>query len=207
MPDKGIISKETLGFERAVPVVAIQHEVTSTIDFQTGLAMEKGIVGARTIHKPFVITKKVDFTSPQLAELFNHGVEILPWELKLIHQPLSGPECAYFTITLTGAKIAFIQTVKPSMVVPTQNQAHELEDIGFFYEKIKWEAPQNVPLGMNYGSAPAHLHEDKANFGPDIVTDEMNRIAQKMPTVMADIVKAEVELQLIKAGIKVEKKK
>ncbi|HZE97365.1 MAG TPA: type VI secretion system tube protein TssD [Planctomycetota bacterium] len=202
----GTISAQSLGWQDAVPVVAFTHEVVSPVDFQTGLPREKLLGDKKTIHKPFVITKKVDFTTPFFHKVYMSNDALTSWVLKLIHQPLSGPEAVYFSVTLTNARVVSIQTTKPSLVLPTEAQAHELEEIAFSYDQIRWEAPENVPLGMDFGKAPHSFFEDKGNFEPDIVVDLMTKLAKKVPETLADIIKLQVQEQLLKAGIQPPKK-
>jgi type VI secretion system secreted protein Hcp len=98
-----------------IPVSAVSHEVISPRDAATGLPSGK------RQHKPIVITKPIDKTSPLfLSALFtNENLTTVTISLRKAGNVIA-------TIKLTNASIA------------SRAQHGETEEIAFTYQKIEW---------------------------------------------------------------------
>jgi type VI secretion system secreted protein Hcp len=126
-------SVTTPGHEGAIRVVAVQHEITSPRDAQSGLP-----TGKRQ-HKPFVVTKELDKSSPILYKVLatNESISSLVVKFMASAGP-SGTTINDYTVTLTNASIADISFVMPSTVDATVSKSPELDRVSFTYQKIEW---------------------------------------------------------------------
>jgi type VI secretion system secreted protein Hcp len=133
-----IRGSETLkGREGQIAIISATHEVSSPRDAQSGLP-----IGAR-LHKPFVITKELDASTPLLYRAFVSNENISTWELRFWAQD-SGIgnqgsidfEC--YRIRLTNANIADFKFSYSTVVEPNIPQPGEYEEIAFTYQKIEW---------------------------------------------------------------------
>jgi type VI secretion system secreted protein Hcp len=128
-------SVTTPGHEGAIRVVAGQHEITSPRDAQTGLP-----TGKRQ-HKPFVVTKELDKSTPILYKVLATNESIASLVVKFMAPAPTGPSGATindYTVTLTNASIADITFVMPSTVDATTSKSPELDRVSFTYQKIEW---------------------------------------------------------------------
>ena len=112
------------GHEGWIEVVGLAHEIVSPRDAASGLP-----TGKRQ-HKPFVITKEIDKSTPLLFSALAHNENLTRILLEFFQtDPTTGKEVAY-TIELRNASIAGIQT---------EDEAHEIrEHVSFVYQKIIW---------------------------------------------------------------------
>jgi type VI secretion system secreted protein Hcp len=134
---KGSVTQK--GREGMIAVIASSHEVVSSRDAASGMP-----TGKRQ-HKPFVITKEVDKSSPLLYNMLATN-EVLP-EVTIQYWRAAregavgaagGMEQVYFTVTLTNATISSIKFVQPETDKPDTARLPETEEVSFTYQKIKW---------------------------------------------------------------------
>jgi type VI secretion system secreted protein Hcp len=120
------------GREKSIMVIAVSHEIVSPRDAASGLA-----TGKRQ-HKPFVITKEIDKSTPLLYNVLVNNENIPEWELQF--QPKSGVTTpgGYYSIKLTNARIASIRSVLPNTKDPNLTRFAEYEEVAFTYQKITW---------------------------------------------------------------------
>ena len=120
------------GREGKIAVIAFNHEVQSPRDPATGQATGK------RIHKPFVITKEIDRSSPMLYAALVANENITSWELQCFAARSTGVEVNHYTVRLTNAKIADIRSTMLNNKVPENLKMPLMEEVGFVYEKIEW---------------------------------------------------------------------
>jgi type VI secretion system secreted protein Hcp len=131
----GVIQK---GREGKIAVIAASHEVTSPRDPATGQAAGK------VAHKPFVIIKEIDQSSPLLYGALAGNEAMTEWELKFYTPKVTGlgsgagTEVNHYTVTLTNASIASIEFRMPNNKDPELDNRAEYEEIAFTYQKIEW---------------------------------------------------------------------
>src|SRR5262249_51321472 len=118
--------------EGSIMVIAVTHELVSPRDGATGQASGK------RMHKPIVITKELDRSSPQLYTALATNETIPEWTLEFFRADPRGAEKVSFTIKLTNAAVASIQFVMPNNKEPDLVKLNEYEQVGFTYEKIEW---------------------------------------------------------------------
>src|SRR6185503_19311673 len=100
---KGSVTQK--GREGKIAVIAVSHEIVSPRDSASGQATGK------RMHKPFVITKELDKSSPLLYKALVNNEDIPEWELQFFTPQLQGAssvgqEMQHFTVRLTNANIA-----------------------------------------------------------------------------------------------------
>jgi len=200
---KGPLQKDTSGEKRYIWVVAFNHEAYADIDLKTGLPITTGPLSKKKIVKqsPFVITKKIDYTTPKLHQAFKNDVELNPWRLDMWAIPFSGPANNYFSILLTKAKIQSIRTRKPGMWGPVAQQAaHEVEEVAFSYETIKFLA---MPYLMNMvgAKAPHDTHDYPSKIEPDWKWVKAQSLVESVYKIYSDKLKKTVTEKLVAKGV------
>jgi type VI secretion system secreted protein Hcp len=113
-------------------VMAFNHEVQSPRDVATGQATGK------RMHKPFMITKEIDKSSPLLYTALTNNENITVWELQCFAARSTGVEVNHYTVRLTNAKIVDIRSTMLNNKVPENIKMPLMEEVGFVYEKIEW---------------------------------------------------------------------
>src|SRR5262245_58318316 len=97
---KGSVTQK--GREGKIMVIAVSHEIVSPRDPASGLPTGK------RMHKPMVITKELDKSTPLLYNVLVNNENITEWQLQFWQPSATGAEKQHFTIKLTNANIASI---------------------------------------------------------------------------------------------------
>jgi type VI secretion system secreted protein Hcp len=127
---KGSVTQK--GREGKIQVIATSHEIVSPRDAASGLPTGK------RMHKPFVITKELDKSSPLLFNLLVNNENISSWELQYWRPSVTGAEQQYYTVKLTNANVASISQRMPNNKHPELMKFETYEEIAFTYQKIEW---------------------------------------------------------------------
>ncbi len=127
---KGSVTQK--GREGKIMVIAFIHEVQSPRDAASGQATGK------RMHKPFVITKEIDRSSPLLYSALTNNENIISWELQCFAADSKGAEVNNYTVRLTNAKIADIRSIMLNNKMTENIKMPLMEEVGFVYEKIEW---------------------------------------------------------------------
>jgi len=125
------------GREGKIMVIAVSHEIISPRDEISGQA-----TGKRQ-HKPFVITKELDKSTPLLFKALVTNENITSWELQFFGAKTksgtgAGIETNNYTVKLTNANIAGIKSIMLNNKDPELVKFAPYEEIEFTYEKIEW---------------------------------------------------------------------
>jgi type VI secretion system secreted protein Hcp len=125
------------GREDSMMVIAVSHSIISPRDAASGLPTGK------RMHKPFVITKELDKSSPLLYNILVNNENITTWKLEhwtpqTDQRTGTGTEIQHFTIELENANIASIDYRMANNKHPDLMKFAEYEDVSFTYEKITW---------------------------------------------------------------------
>ena len=125
------------GREDTIVVIASNHEIVSPRDAASGLPTGK------RMHKPFIITKELDKSSPLLYNVLclNENlteVVIKYWTPQIKAAAGTGAETQHYTVKLTNANIATIQFKQLNNRNPELVRYTEHEEISFTYQKIEW---------------------------------------------------------------------
>jgi type VI secretion system secreted protein Hcp len=132
---KGSVTQK--GKEDSVLVIAVSHSIISPRDPASGLP-----TGQR-MHKPFVITKELDKSTPILFNVLCTNENLTTVELKFWAPQLkqgvgAGSEVQMFTVKLTNANIASMDSRMLNIRNPDLVRYAEYEEIAFTYQKIEW---------------------------------------------------------------------
>ncbi len=120
------------GREGKILVMAFSHEIHSPRDPASGLPTGK------RIHQPFVITKEIDKSSPLLYSALVNNETLTGWELQCFAAKSAGLEVNNYTVTLTNASIAAINSIMLNNKVPENTKMPMMEEVSFTYQKIQW---------------------------------------------------------------------
>lgn len=125
------------GREGKIAVIAANHQLVSPYNEASGQASGK------RMHKPFVITKELDKSSPLLYNLLINNENITSWELQFWTPAVgaatgAGAEKQHYTIRLTNARLVDIRFVMPNNKNPDLQKLTEYEELSFVYQKIEW---------------------------------------------------------------------
>jgi type VI secretion system secreted protein Hcp len=104
----------------SIGVISYTHEIVSPRDHASGLPTGK------RMHKPFVITKELDKSTPLLMRAMVTNENLPTVEFRFADQ--SG---VYFTVKLTNASLAGVSQMPGADGTPT-------EQLSFTYQKIEW---------------------------------------------------------------------
>src|SRR5262245_32643788 len=132
---KGSVTQK--GREGKIMVIAVDHEITSPRDSASGLP-----TGKRQ-HKPFVITKELDKSTPLLYNALVNNENITKWKLEFWTPQIkatsgAGVEVQHYTVELVNANIASIEFEMLNNKNPELTRYAEYEEIAFTYQKIVW---------------------------------------------------------------------
>jgi type VI secretion system secreted protein Hcp len=136
---KGSVTQK--GREGAIRIETASHEIVSPRDAASGLP-----TGKRQ-HKPFVITKKIDKSTPLLNSMLVNNENIPEWKLEVFEPNAKGSEAPMYTVKLINANIASIKVV-------TNEDGSLQEVITFTYQKIEWTWTDGGIMAMDDWEAP-----------------------------------------------------
>jgi type VI secretion system secreted protein Hcp len=136
---KGSVTQK--GREGAIKVEMASHEIVSPRDAASGLP-----TGKRQ-HKPFVITKRIDRSTPLLNSMLVNNENIPEWKLEVYEPNSKGVEAQVYTVKLVNANIASIKIV-------TDDDGNLREVVTFTYQKIEWTWTDGGITAMDDWEAP-----------------------------------------------------
>ena len=137
------------GLEGQIQVIAVLHEIISPRDAASGQA-----TGKRQ-HKPIVITKEIDRSTPLLRQALVTNERLTECQLQFYTGSSSGAERCYFTIKLTDASITSASFVMPNAKHPETANLHEYEELALTYRKIEWTWVEGGITAQDEWSAPS----------------------------------------------------
>jgi type VI secretion system secreted protein Hcp len=121
---KGSVTQK--GREGRIAVIAVSHSIVSPRDAASGLPTGK------RMHKPFVITKRIDRSTPTLNGMLVSNENLSEASFSVYEPDLkSGAEVLVYTVKLTNANIASIE-------LRTDTDGKLVEEITLVYQKIEW---------------------------------------------------------------------
>ncbi len=134
---KGSVTQK--GREGKIMVIAVNHEIESPRDSASGLAT------GRRQHKPFIITKELDQSTPLLFSAMIDNENIVEWELQYFAPKKAttgaagaGVETNNYTVKLTNATIINIKSIMLNNKDAAFAKFAPYEEIAFTYQKIEW---------------------------------------------------------------------
>ena len=143
---KGSVTQK--GREGKIMVIAVSHEIVSPRDSASGLPTGK------RMHKPFVITKELDKSSPLLYTVLVNNENLTDWELQFWQPSSTGAEKQHYTVKLTNANISSIAFRMANNKHPDLMKFSEYEEVAFTYQKIEWTWNDGGITAMDDWEAP-----------------------------------------------------
>jgi type VI secretion system secreted protein Hcp len=101
-------------------LIGLSHAIISPRDAASGLPTGK------RMHKPFVITKELDKSSPKLLTALVSNENLTTVTFTLTRKNADGTTAPYMTVKLTNANVS------------SRAETGNLEEISFTYQKIEW---------------------------------------------------------------------
>lgn len=124
-------SCEIEGREDTILVQAFKH----LVDLPSN---ESGLPSGKRIHRPLMITKEVDKSSPKLYQALCTGEVLTEATLRWYRMDGSGDEVQFFTVMLQNAMIVKYESWVPD-VLDKQNASYgNMENLWLTYEVIRW---------------------------------------------------------------------
>jgi type VI secretion system secreted protein Hcp len=120
------------GREDSIMVIAVDHEILSPRDPASGLPTGK------RMHKPLVITKELDRSSPLLRSALCSNENLPEVSLQFWTSSRDGSEKQHYTISLQNANVASIRFHMANNKSPELMRLSEQEEIAFTYQRIEW---------------------------------------------------------------------
>ena len=122
---KGSVTQK--GREGTIMVIAANHEIMSPVSTSSGTA-----VGKR-VHKPLVIVKELDKSSPVLYQAMVNN-ELLSAELNFFGISMNAQETKIYTVVLSNALITDIRFSLPNTKDPDTAKLNPFETIELSYQ-------------------------------------------------------------------------
>ena len=127
---KGSVTQK--GREGTIMVIEANHEIMSPISSSAGSA-----VGKR-VHKPFVIVKELDKSSPHLYQAMINNEVLSSWQLDFFAAAVNGIEKQDYSVVLSNALITDIKFALPNTRNADTGKLSPYETIEFIYQTIEW---------------------------------------------------------------------
>jgi type VI secretion system secreted protein Hcp len=129
-PIRGSVTQK--GRENKILVMAVNHEIVCPRDPTNGRPTGK------RMHKPFVISKPLDRSTPLLHAILTTNENIREARIDFWTVSPTGQEKQHYTVRLTNANITSITFKMPNVKNPKLAKLTEYEDVAFTYQKIEW---------------------------------------------------------------------
>ena len=125
-------SVDIAGREGTIEVIKFDHNVHFPTDIHSGRAS-----GVRE-HKPAIITKAYDKSTPYLYKALTNGEALPEVIIRWYEIDAAGDEVNYFTHTLNDARITDIRSFSPNAKDPSMSHFTHMEEVSITYSSITW---------------------------------------------------------------------
>jgi type VI secretion system secreted protein Hcp len=119
------------GREDTILVQAFKHMVEIPTN-------DSGVPSGRRVHRPLMITKEVDKSSPKLYQVLCSAEVLSEATLRWYRLDGSGEETQYFTVMLQNALIVKVDSWVPDVLDKQYAGYSNMENVWFTYEVIRW---------------------------------------------------------------------
>jgi len=120
------------GRENMIVVHGIDHSVVVPIEASSGAA------SGRRVHKPIVITKGVDKSSPALHQALAMNEMLSEVTIQFYEVSKEGVERNHYSIVLKNARISGLRHVMLDNKKPDSARSPAYEELSLVYESITW---------------------------------------------------------------------
>lgn len=129
-PIKGSVTQK--GREGKILVISVRHEIVSPRTPRSGLPSGK------RMHKPLLVLKELDRSSPLLYDILCTNENIPEVKLEYWTATATGQEKQHFTVRLTNANLSTINFKMANIRNPKLQRLVEYEELAFTYQRIEW---------------------------------------------------------------------
>ena len=129
-PIRGSVTQK--GRENKIQIIGVSHEIVCPRDPASGRPTGK------RMHKPLVVTKQLDRSSPLLHQALTTNENIVEAKIEFWTPSPTGQERQHYTVRLVNATISGISFKLPNVRNPKLAKLTEYEDVSFTYQKIEW---------------------------------------------------------------------
>lgn len=147
---KGALSKDSVGtahqteHENEILVQAFDHSILAPQGMSTG----------RRTHRPLVIIKGLDTTSPRLNMALCSAEPLTVCRLVCYRSMADGAgKELFYTVELTGAVIVGIELEMPNYLDPAMAHLTQLEHVHIAYQTINWRHEVTTTQGQDQWQA------------------------------------------------------
>ena len=126
---ESVVNAWQLGREDEILVQALSH----------GIAVPGGAQSSQRMHKPLIITKVIDKSSPLINTALCNGERLSLCEVKWYRTSGSATQEHFYTMRLKGAVIIAVDVVMPHCQNMETAHFTQLETVHFAYESITWQ--------------------------------------------------------------------
>ncbi len=136
-------SCEIEGREGTIAVQSWDHIVEIPTD-------SRGVVSGRRVHRPMLISKEIDKSSPMLYQALCTGEKLSEVKLDWYRLDGAGDDELYFSVLMESALVSRVRPWVPNVLDKNNSGFRHMEDVCFIYEKILWTWE---PDGIEYEDA------------------------------------------------------
>lgn len=124
---------ESHGRKDSIECLSFKDAVRTAREKSSGMA-----VGRRT-YEPVSFTKRIDKATPLLAKALCDNEEICAtFKFYRPHPKGDGTTEQFFTVELTGGRIAYIERQSPDAIDPARSEKPPFEEVGLVFKRITW---------------------------------------------------------------------
>jgi type VI secretion system secreted protein Hcp len=125
-------SSQVAGREGSIEVLSFTHGMSSPADSTTGKLM-----GGR-VHRPVVIEKEIDRSSPILYMALARGMALKSAEIKWYRVSDAGREEEYFNMTMRNVRVVSVSPRVLNIKEQASATRNHFEQVELRYEEITW---------------------------------------------------------------------
>lgn len=148
---QGLISQGALGKQSVGTAQQTEHEDEILVQkFDHSIFVPHGTSTGRRAHRPLVITKGLDTSSPRLNMALCSAEPLTVCRLACyrVAGDNAGKEL-FYTVELTGAVIVGIELVMPHYLDPAAAHMTQLEHVHIAYQTISWRHEITTTQGQD----------------------------------------------------------
>ncbi|RRV09563.1 Hcp family type VI secretion system effector [Pseudomonas sp. v388] len=148
--EQGLISADALGEDSLGTAWQARHKDKILVQAVNHSIVVPGGVGhARRMHKPLVITKPLDKSSPLLNNALCAGELLKTCRLEWYRTTLTGTPQLFYTIDLSEALITGIDLIMPHCDNPAATHYTQFERVHLAYKHIIWKHEAGRTMGLD----------------------------------------------------------
>lgn len=147
---QGLISAGALGEESVGAGWQQDHQDQILVQaINHGIAVPAGAQNNKRMHRPLIITKAIDKSSPLLNNALSNGEPLTTCRIEIYRPTGQGGNQHFYTVEINDAVIIGIDFIMPNCLESNAQQYTQLEKIHFAYQTINWRHEIAGTLGYD----------------------------------------------------------